>query len=271
MKLIGEKINGTLLPVRRAIENRDSRFIRELAKLQAEAGADWLDVNAGTSPEKELDDLVWLINCIQDEVDTPLCIDSANPGPLAAAVDRVKVTPMINSISLEPQKLEGILPIVVKTECEVIALAMDENGIPRSLDERLTVIHKLVSATRSSGIPDSKVYIDPLVMAASTNTDNGKIVLDTIRIIHEEFPEIHFCGGVSNISFGLPHRTLVNQAFLSLAINAGLDCAILDPLNRDIRAAILSVELVLGMDKHCQRYSRASKKGLIGRQTDKNA
>lgn len=268
MKIIGEKINGTLPSVRKAIENKDCGFIKQLARLQSEAGADWLDVNAGTSPEKELDDLIWLINCIQEEVDTPLAIDSANPEPLAAALNTVKVTPIINSISLENHKLEGILPIAIKTGCGVIALAMDENGIPKNLDDRMKVIHELLSITKKNGIPDNKVFIDPLIMAASTNTDNGKIVLDTIRITHEVFPKVHFCGGLSNISFGLPFRPLVNQAFLSLAINAGLDCAILDPLNRELRATILSVELILGRDKHCQRYTRACKKGLIGKKSE---
>jgi 5-methyltetrahydrofolate--homocysteine methyltransferase len=141
---------------------------------------------------------------------------------------------------------------------------MDEGGIPETTEDRVDVVRTLMKITRDKGIEDSRVYIDPLVMAASTNTNNGIIVLEAIRLIKEEYPDVHVSVGLSNISFGLPVRTLVNQAFLTLAIQAGLDTAILDPLDKDLRGAILSAELVLGMDRHCQRYSRAYKKGLIG-------
>ena len=264
MKIIGEKINGTLKRVKEAIEDRNGAYIIQLARDQEEAGADWLDVNAGTHPERETDDLLWLVDCIQSAVTIPLCLDSANSKSLAAAIDAVDRKPMINSISLEPGKLEGILPIVAANSCEVIALAMNEEGIPADTGGRIGVVRKLINSTRNRRIEDNRIYIDPLVMAASTHTENGVIVLEAMRRIKEEFPEVHLSVGLSNISYGLPMRSLVNQSFLALAIQAGLDTAILDPMDKNLRGAMLSTELVLGKDRHCQRYSRAYKRGLIG-------
>jgi cobalamin-dependent methionine synthase I len=263
VKIIGEKINGTRQRVARAIEERDAAFIQDLAIRQAEAGATWLDVNAGTHPSREPDDLIWLVETIQAVVEVPLCLDSANPQALAATIQVVERTPMINSISGELQRLEGILPLVAEWGCPVIALAMDDKGIPKTCEGRLEVVRKVMEATRASGVPDESVYLDPLAMTLATNTDSALITLDTMRAIRREFPNAHLTMGLSNISFGLPARSYINRAFLTLALAAGLDCAILDPLDREIKAALLAAELVLGRDRHCLNYTRAYRAGLF--------
>jgi len=264
MQIIGEKINGTLQEVKRAIRERNASFIRDLARRQVEAGAALVDVNAGTLPAEEPEALSWLVKTVQDEVDAPLCLDSANPQALATAIQEIKQIPMINSISGEAARLDGILPLVSKHGCSVIALAMDEKGIPKGVDERLTVIRRLIDRTRNSGLPDEKVYIDPLVMTLSTNTDSGVIALETMRAVRAEFPKARLCAGLSNISFGLPARHLVNRVFLTLALAAGLDAAILDPFDRELRGEMLAAELVLGRDRHCLNYTRSYREGRIG-------
>jgi cobalamin-dependent methionine synthase I len=263
MKIIGEKINGTRKRVGQAIAERDAEFIKDLAQKQAAAGATWLDVNAGTHPDREPDDLVWLIETIQSVVETPLSLDSANPKALQIAIKAVKQTPMINSISGEPERLTNILPIVAEHGCPVIALAMDEKKIPETGEKRFEVISKIMAEARVHGIPDSNLYFDPLAMTLSTNTQSGQIAFETMRRVRDAYPEAHLTIGLSNISFGLPGRSFVNRYFLGLAIEAGLDSAILDPLDREIQAAILATELVLGRDKHCLNYIRASRKGLF--------
>ena len=263
MKIIGEKINGTRKRVAQAIANRDAEFIKELAQKQAEAGSTWLDVNAGTHPAKEPDDLVWLIENIQSVVDTPLALDSANPEALEIAIQAVNKTPMINSISGEPERLEKILPLVAKHGSEVIALAMDAKKIPETFEKRMEVIEKVLDATRASGVSDDKVYVDPLAMTIATMNQSAIIACDTIRAVHAKYPEVHFSMGLSNISFGLPARKQINRGFLVLAMQAGLDSAILDPLDRELQAAILTTELLLGQDKHCLNYVRASRTGLF--------
>jgi 5-methyltetrahydrofolate--homocysteine methyltransferase len=263
MKIIGEKINGTRKKVAQAIAEQDAEFIKDLAQKQAEAGATWLDVNAGTHPEREPEDLVWLIESIQSVVDTPLALDSANPKALAVAIGVVNQTPMINSISGEPERLEKILPIVAEHGCEVIALAMDDKKIPETYEKRLEVIDVIMAATREAGVADDKVYIDTLAMTIATANQSAVIACETIRTAKAKYPEVHFTMGLSNISFGLPARSQINRSFLTLAMQAGLDSAILDPLDKELGAAIVTTELLLGKDRHCMNYLRASRAGLF--------
>jgi len=263
MQIIGEKINGTRKRVARAIAERDDVYVKDLAIKQTEAGAAWLDVNAGTHPSREPDDLIWLIENIQSAVDTPLSLDSANPAALHVAIQAVNKTPMINSISGEPDRLAGILPLVAEHGCQVIALAMDAKKIPETSAQRMEVIRGIMSETQTRGVPDDHVYIDPLAMTIATNTQSALIAMETIRGVREEYPQAHLTIGLSNISFGLPVRSQINRGFLMLAMAAGLDSAILDPLDKQIQAAILTAELLLGQDQHCLNYVRASRKGIF--------
>jgi 5-methyltetrahydrofolate--homocysteine methyltransferase len=263
MNIIGEKINGTRKRVAKAIAERDADFIQNLAVRQAEAGSTWLDVNAGTHPDQEADDLIWLIKQVQSVVKIPLSLDSANPLALEIAIKAVNKTPLINSISGEPERLEKILPLVAEHSCEVIALAMDEKKIPETFEKRMEVIDKVLAHTRAAKVPDDKVYVDPLAMTIATMNQGAVIACDTIRSAHAKYPEVHFTMGLSNISFGLPARKQINRAFLILAMQAGLDSAILDPLDRELQAAILTTELLLGKDRHCLNYVRASRKGIF--------
>lgn len=263
MKIIGEKINGTRKRVAKAIAERDAAFIKDLAVRQAEAGSAWLDVNAGTHPSQEPEDLIWLIETIQPEVDIPLSLDSANPAALKIAIQAVERTPMINSISGEPERLEKILPLAAEHGCEVIALAMDDKKIPETYEKRLEVIDMVMTATRAAGVPDEKVYVDPLAMTIATANQSAVMACETIRTVKAQYPEVHFTMGLSNISFGLPNRKQINRSFLTLAMQAGLDSAILDPLDRELQAAILTTELLLGRDRHCLNYVRASRRGLF--------
>lgn len=263
MKIIGEKINGTRKLVGKAIIERDAVFIQNLAQKQVEGGAHWLDLNAGTPPDREPDDLIWLVELVQAVTDVPLCLDSANPVALKAAMQKVDKTPMINSISGEPARLDGVLPIAAQYGCPVIALCMDDKGIPNTAEARLDVIRKVFIATRQAGLLDEKIYVDPLVMTIGTNTEAGNIIFGTMRLIRSEFPQAHISCGLSNVSFGLPVRALINRTFLVLAIEAGMDTAIIDPNDRELQAAIYSAELLLGKDRHCLNYTRAYRAGKL--------
>lgn len=263
MKIIGEKINGTRTRVAAAVAERDAGAIQALAAAQAEAGADWLDVNAGTPPTTEPDDLTWLVETVQAVTDVPLCLDSANPAALERALEAVDRTPMINSINGEAVRLEGILPLVAEHGCEVIALALGGTKMPEDVAERMDTVHLVMEHTRAAGVPDDKVYVDPLLMTVATNTQAGRTTLDTIREIRAAYPEVHLTLGLSNVSFGLPSRSHVNRAFATLAIAEGLDSAIADPTDRELVAAFLAAELVLGQDRHCLTWTRAARQGRL--------
>ncbi len=265
MRIIGEKINGTLKHVKMAVEKKDALFIQKLAKSQEEAGAFWLDVNAGTLPESEPEDLAWLVRVVQEVSDLPLSLDSTNAEALKVAIKEAVRTPLINSISGEQDRIEGVLPIVRDHNCEVIVLAMDGDGIPESVEDRYRVIENIIKQTRKSGVSDDKLYIDPLVTAISTINDSGLIAFETMRKLRREFSDIHFTMGLSNISFGLPERSVVNKTFLALSMAAGLDSAIMDPLDMGLMETLITTELILGRDDYCQKYVKSFRAGLIGR------
>lgn len=262
-EVIGEKINGTRKLVGTAVVERDTDLIQSLATRQAEAGATWIDVNAGTRSDREPEDLIWLVKTVEAVVDVPLCLDSANPEALRAAIGQVARTPLLNSISGEVWRLESVLPLAAEHGCPVIALSLDAEGIPNGQDGRLAVIRRLVEATRAVGLADERVYLDPLVMTISTDITAALVAVDTIRQIRAEFPDAHITSGLSNISFGLPARPLVNRTFLTLAMAAGQDSAILDPLDRELRAAMIATGLLLGRDRHCRGYTKAFRAGLL--------
>ena len=263
MQIIGEKINGTRKKVGEAIMAKDAGFIRKLAKSQTDSGADLLDANAGTNPEKETSDLIWLVKTIQEVTDTQLCLDSSSPEAIREAMAYVKKTPMINSINGDSARLEGMLPIVAEHGCPVIGLALDESGMPKTVDDRMRVVHRIFEATRSAEVADDKVYIDPLIMTVATSTTAATEALECIRAIKTEYPDCHVTGGLSNVSFGLPHRSVINRTFVALAIEAGMDSAIMDPNDQPLKSGILAAQLLLGRDRFCRNYTQASREGLI--------
>jgi 5-methyltetrahydrofolate--homocysteine methyltransferase len=264
MLIIGEKINGTRSQVAKAIEERGKEYVQDLARKQANAGADYLDINAGTKPDLEPDALAWLVRVVQEVVDVPLCLDSVNPKALKAAMDQVEQTPIINSISGEKKRLEEILPLATKHDCPVIALALDDRGIPKTTEDRLDIVRQVIQETDRVGVVRDKLFVDPLVIAIATDTDSGLKAFEVIRGIKAEFPDIHLTSGLSNISFGLPARGLINRAFLTLALDAGLDSAIMDPMDRALYEALLAAEVVLGRDRYCLNYTNAYREGRLG-------
>ncbi|MDR2442740.1 MAG: dihydropteroate synthase [Deltaproteobacteria bacterium] len=269
MIIIGEKINGTRKKVAEAIAARNEDFIKDLAFSQFKAGALYLDVNAGTLPAQEPADLVWLIELThQAAPEAIICLDSANPDALATGLEKVKsFNPpkiMINSLSGESKRVEGVLPLAAKYSTELIVLALDDQGIPETVEGRLNIIRRLIGLCRDNGLEDEKLFIDPLVMTISTNIKAGLVTLDTIKAIKSEFPKVHQTCGHSNISFGMPLRSIINQSFMALTIYAGLDSAISDPENRDLKAATMATEALLGMDRHCLKFNKAFRAKQIG-------
>jgi 5-methyltetrahydrofolate corrinoid/iron sulfur protein methyltransferase len=158
MLIIGEKLNGTLKKTAAAVAARDAAFVQDLARRQVEAGANYLDVNAGTGAGQEAADLAWLVDTVQSAVDVPLCLDSPNPAALKAGLERVRQTPMVNSISGEATRLDGILPLVAQMGSPVIALLLDDGGIPANVESRLAIGRRILGRTRQAGVPDEKVY-----------------------------------------------------------------------------------------------------------------
>ena len=264
MIVIGEKINGTIPSVKKAIEAKDEEFIRNLAIKQVDAGADYIDVCASTAPEFEVETLKWLIDIVQDAVDKPICIDSPNARIIEAVFKYAKKPGIINSVSEEGDKCEVIYPLIRGTQWQVIGLTCDNNGIPCDVKTRVDITKILVEKAQKYDITPDRIHIDPLVMALSTDNTSLMSFVETTRTIKELYPTIKVTSGLSNISFSMPLRKVVNQGFLTIAAFVGMDSAIMDPSNRDMLATLLATDALLGRDKYCRKYSTAYRKNKIG-------
>ena len=258
MIIIGEKINSSLKAIRPAVDKMDAKVIQDVAKRQDAAGANYIDANCGTFPFREPELLKWLVETIQEVTDLPISFDSPSAEALNTALAINKNgKPLINSINLEKERYDSVLPLVTKYDTSVIALCMDDNGMPDSAEDRLKIAEKLVEGLTKEGVKIEDIFIDPLIKPISTNSMNGVIALDTITRIMKAFPGVHTTCGLSNISFGIPARKLINQTFLVNAIAAGLDSAILDPMDKKIMSMIYSSEAVLGKDEYCLNFLTA--------------
>jgi len=264
MIIIGEKLNSTIPAIRPAIENYDREAIAELAKKQIAAGATFVDINAGMFAEDEPERLAWMAEVVQEAVDAPLSIDSPNPVAIKRALEVNKNHKvLINSITAEPKRFDDILPLILEYKTSVIALCMGTGGIPQTVLERMKIAEDLVSNLCKAGMAEKDIYLDPLVLPISTGSENGNIALETIRQMRTEFPKTHIACGLSNISFHLPARQLMNQAFLVAAISAGMDGAIIDPLDKRLMSMIYASEALFGKDKHCKTYLKKYRDGEI--------
>jgi len=262
-EVIGERINTSRKLVQAAVAERDAAYIIDDVTKQQAAGANYIDVNAGARIGHEEEDMRWLLDTIQPVCEVPLTLDSPDPAILEMAYSMVKQTPMINSISLERERCESMLPFLNGKNCKVIALCMDDKGMPTSSDDIVGRARTLVAELNKVGIATSDIYIDPLVQPISTDSTKGVMVLNAVRAIKAERPEVHITGGLSNISYGLPQRHIINRTFVTLMMEAGMDSAIIDPLDKKIMASIRTADMLLGKDSFCMQYLKGVRSGVI--------
>ena len=250
--LIGERINPTgKKKLAAALRAGDFDVIRQEAIAQVEAGADILDVNVVTPDVDEISVLPKAIETIMAAVDVPLCIDINNPAALKAALKVYEGKPVVNSVSGEERSLSEVLPFVKEYGAAVIGMALDDSGIPKEAERRVEVANKIIERAESLGISREDIIIDCLALAVSSDDRAGFVTLQAIRMVKEQLG-VNQTLGASNISFGLPDRPLVNKAFLSLAIEAGVTCPTVDAAQ--VRATVMATDLILGRDRFAQRY-----------------
>jgi cobalamin-dependent methionine synthase I len=257
MIIVGELINASRKSVGTAIENNDVEAVKKLALDQAENGADYIDVNAGVFVGKEADYLKWLVETVQAAADKPCSIDSPDPRAIETALAVHKGTPLINSISLEKERYDALLPIVAGTDFKVVALCMSDAGMPETADDRMAIADKLINGLLQKNVPLENIYVDPLVQPVATNSEFGTEFLKAIENVMTTFKGIHTMCGLSNISFGLPERKFLNQTFMVMAIAKGLDGAIVNPLDQKMMANIIAAEALVGKDEFCTNYLQA--------------
>lgn len=262
--LIGERINPTGRKALAAeMASGDLARVASDARAQVEAGAALLDVNAGVPMADEPSLLAQVVEMVQSVVETPLSIDSSVPEALARGLEVYRGKALVNSVTGEEERLETVLPLVRKHEAAVIGLTMGEGGIPERPGERLAIARKIVRRAEDHGIPPEDVLIDPLVLPVGASPEAGRTVLHTLRLVREELGVNTVCGA-SNVSFGLPGRSLLNAAFLSMVVAAGITAVIANPLDQASRTGILAGDLLMGNDQHCMNWISAHRKAFTG-------
>ena len=253
--LIGERINPTgKKKLTEALTAGNLDAIRREALAQVQSGADILDVNVGILGVDEVSLLPQVVQVVIDTVDIPLCLDSANPEALEAALKVYQGKPLINSVTGQEHSLANVLPLVKKYEAAVIGLVQDDEGIPQNSEQRLSIAHKIVERATALGIPAENIIIDCVALTVAADATAGWVVLETIRRVKSELG-VNMTLGTSNISFGLPDRHLVSNVFLAMAIAAGVTCPIVDV--DKARSAVLATDLILRRDEYARRYIEA--------------
>lgn len=264
MILIGEKINSSIPSSKTIIEARDADALAALAKAQSYAGATFIDINAGTFLTQEGELLAFMAKAIQERLSLRLSIDTPSPEAAAAALKAIgKGSHLLNSVTLEPKRLQGMTSLAAEYGCGLIALCMPESGMPENDDDRLRTAGQLVEHLTKSGIAAGDIYIDPMLHPLGAEEGSGVSALAVIGRLRSLYPECHISVGLSNLSFGLPKRRLINRAFAVAAMAAGLDAAIADPLDKDLMGLIAATEAVLGRDEYCIEYIGKCREGEI--------
>jgi len=255
--IIGERINPTgRKKVLAALEAGNFDTVRKDAVDQVAAGAKVLDVNAGVPGADEAALLPDVMRTVMEVTDVPLCIDTADPEALAAALAIYEGKALINSVNGEERALKAILPLVKEHGAAVIGLCMDDDGIPETPAERLAVAAKIIERAGKIGIPEEDVIIDPLALTMGADSSAGRVALETTEFVVQEFGS-NVTMGASNISFGLPDRKYINAAFIAMAIHAGMTCPITNPLVTEVKTAILAADLAMGRDDYGMNWIQA--------------
>jgi len=261
MIIIGEKINGAIPSTGKAIAEKDVEFIRNLAIKQTEAGADFIDVCASVDDDIELATMKWLIDIVQEATEVPIAVDSPNIYTCLESMKFCNKPGLFNSVAMEGKKIDEAFKVIADTKWECVALLNSDKGIPKTAKDRLEVFADLMNKCKEYNIDPSRMHIDPLIEMLCTSEDGINMVTEVIREIKRSYPTIHVTGAVSNISFNLPARRIANQAFAVLAMNAGMDSFILDPLNKDMMGMLFATEAMSGEDEFCMEYISAFREG----------
>ncbi|MCK5433958.1 MAG: dihydropteroate synthase [Dehalococcoidales bacterium] len=266
MLVIGEKINASNRSVAEAIARRDREFVASLARAEADAGADFININSGMkngSQEYEAETMEWLVEVVQGATDKPLAIDSEVASLIEAGLGKYQGERLIiNSVTAEPERLASIGSLAAEHHAWLVALAMT-NGIPSSVEERLDACEQIMAYLTRLGFTAEQIFFDPLILPIAVDSTQGIITLKTLEQIKSRYPGVKTVLGLSNISYGLPRRGLVNRAFLLMAACAGLDAVILNPLDTKMMSLIKVADMLMGKDASCRGYMRAHQKGIL--------
>lgn len=254
MILIGEKLNSSIPSACEAIKARDEKFLLEMAERQQAGGADYLDVNAAMLPD-EPESLRWAVQTLLKTTKAGLVIDSTDPAAMAYALEAGAPEKLIlNSVTLEKNRFEGVLQIAKRYHAGVVAMPIDERGMPKDAARRVENAERLLGLLKSAGVDESRVYIDIVVETVSANWEAPRQALEAAAALRSAHPDVHLLAGASNVSYGLPKRAYINAAFVTSAVAMGVDALIMDTASDEMRMRTRAAMLVNGQDEYCMDY-----------------
>jgi 5-methyltetrahydrofolate--homocysteine methyltransferase len=264
MVLIGELINSTRKQVEPILRSRDQAALVDLARRQVEAGTPILDVNCATLVEEEGACMEWAVRTLQGALpEVRISLDSPNPEAIRRGLEVHRGRAVVNAINLERDRWRSLLPLVREYRAEVVATCIDDAGVAKTAEQKFELAFRLVEGLVEAGIPPEDIYVDPLLLPVATDLNAGREFLRAVDLIRARFPQVHLICGLSNVSFGLPHRALLNQVFFVLCLAHGMDAFILNPLDRRLMAHLLAAQALLGQDPYCRRYLAAAREGRL--------
>ncbi|MBM3133375.1 MAG: methyltetrahydrofolate cobalamin methyltransferase [Chloroflexi bacterium] len=266
MLIVGESLNATIPSVKQAVIDHDAEKIAALARRQTECGAHMLDLNAAVPGQNEPEDLAWMVRTVQSATDLPLVLDSSSPEAIQAALKVYKgEKPILSSVTGEmTDGHKRLLALAVEHNCGLVGMCMDHSGISTNADTRVAVAERLFGLANAAGLRPENLYIDPLVMAIATDFESGTTFLKVLRLIKERLPGVRTISGLSNISFGMPQRRLLNQTFLAMQAAFGMDAFLVDVRDQKLMSTLLAAQALIGQDEWGMEYLKAYRAGKLG-------
>lgn len=256
MIIIGERLNSTRKPIREALERRLGDFLTSEAIRQKEAGAEYIDLNAAALMEEEVATVTWAVPLLQGATSLSLAIDSPNPEAIEAGLKAHRGRALLNSLTAERSRIERILPLIREYKPRVIVLCLDDEGMPKDPDSAVAIARKMVELLAREGLSMDDIFIDPLVRPVAAEPGAARLFLDSLAALKKALPGAITVAGLSNVSFGLPLRGLINRSLLVMALERGLDAAICDPLDKDLQASLKAAEALLVRDPSMKNFLR---------------
>ncbi len=255
MLIISEKLNSSIPSVLEAFEQKNEAFLIDLIKKQEQSGATYIDINTALLQEKELEIMCYAIELVKAHSNLNIMIDSPNVAVILEAAEQAKGRKIIiNSVTLT-DRINELIPFLQQNpDVAVVGLPIPKDGIPKTAEERIVCAGELIQKLTDNGISEDRIYLDVIVEALAVGDENGKVTLETIRLMKEKYPNVKTTGGFSNISFGLPKRMILNTAFLAMAMYQGLDSAIMDPAPDSMKKSYRAINALLGNDEYCMDY-----------------
>lgn len=264
--VIGESLNATIPAICEAVKNHDAEVIKRVALEQVAADSDYLDLNAQVTGCDEMIDLPWMIETVRSVTNVPLVLDSSNPPAIKHALDTIDwggQMPIISSITNKTGSPETLLPYAAKYNTGIVALLMDDDGITHTAEGRFKICQELVKKSRDAGVADHNLWIDPLILPLGTDDNVGTISFELLQMMKSEFPEVRTFCGLSNVSFGMPHRALLNRTYVAMLAANGMEGFMINPRVKEMRAMIYAIRALMGEDKQCGRYIQAHRDGVL--------